>query len=138
MPTQSIQDFMGVQRGELATLRSELPRGSFDIISEMAADAPPRRRRGNGAQGELNPPQQVSASCQLRFNRVFLSTLIARLQSEEARPVPAPDSRSAFHAPLLQPGIAQWRSAASTMTLRVVGKVRLATVFAGLSAKEYP
>jgi hypothetical protein len=33
--------------------------------------------------------EQVSASCQLRFNRVFLSTLIARLQSAEARPVPA-------------------------------------------------
>ena len=33
--------------------------------------------------------EQVSTSCQLRFNRVFLSTLIARLQSAEARPVPA-------------------------------------------------
>ena len=31
--------------------------------------------------------EQVSASCQLRFNRVFLSTLIARLQSAEARPI---------------------------------------------------
>ncbi len=27
--------------------------------------------------------EQVSASCQLRFNRVFLRTLIARLQSAE-------------------------------------------------------
>ena len=31
--------------------------------------------------------EQVSAACQLRFNRVFLSSLIARLQSAEARPV---------------------------------------------------
>ena len=31
--------------------------------------------------------EQVSASCQLRFNRVFLSALIARLQSAEARPI---------------------------------------------------
>jgi CRP-like cAMP-binding protein len=29
--------------------------------------------------------EQVSASCQLRFNRVFLRTLIARLQGSEAR-----------------------------------------------------
>src|SRR5262249_23515161 len=33
--------------------------------------------------------EQVSASCQLRFNRVFLSSLIARLQNAEARPIPA-------------------------------------------------
>jgi CRP-like cAMP-binding protein len=30
--------------------------------------------------------EQVSASCQLRFNRVFLRNLISRLQSAEARP----------------------------------------------------
>ena len=30
--------------------------------------------------------EQVSASCQLRFNRVFLSSLIARLQSAERNP----------------------------------------------------
>ncbi len=30
--------------------------------------------------------EQVSASCQLRFNRVFLSSLIARLQSAERTP----------------------------------------------------
>jgi len=30
--------------------------------------------------------EQVSASCQLRFNRVFLSSLIARLQSAERAP----------------------------------------------------
>ncbi|MGB6451289.1 MAG: cyclic nucleotide-binding domain-containing protein, partial [Steroidobacteraceae bacterium] len=30
--------------------------------------------------------EQVSASCQLRFNRVFLSTLIGRLQSGEEVP----------------------------------------------------
>jgi CRP-like cAMP-binding protein len=29
--------------------------------------------------------EQVSASCQLRFNRVFLRTLIARLQGSDAR-----------------------------------------------------
>jgi hypothetical protein len=29
--------------------------------------------------------EQVSASCQLRFNRVFLSSLIARLQSAERK-----------------------------------------------------
>jgi hypothetical protein len=28
--------------------------------------------------------EQVSASCQLRFNRVFLSSLISRLQSAES------------------------------------------------------
>jgi len=33
--------------------------------------------------------EQVSTSCQLRFNRVFLSALIARLQNAEARPIPA-------------------------------------------------
>ena len=32
--------------------------------------------------------EQVSASCQLRFNRVFLSSLIARLQSAERAPIP--------------------------------------------------
>ena len=32
--------------------------------------------------------EQVSASCQLRFNRVFLSSLIARLQSAERSPPP--------------------------------------------------
>ena len=30
--------------------------------------------------------EQVSASCQLRFNRVFLRTLIGRLQSGEQPP----------------------------------------------------
>jgi hypothetical protein len=30
--------------------------------------------------------EQVSASCQLRFNRVFLRSLIGRLQSTELRP----------------------------------------------------
>ena len=30
--------------------------------------------------------EQVSASCQLRFNRVFLRSLISRLQSTELRP----------------------------------------------------
>ena len=30
--------------------------------------------------------EQVSASCQLRFNRVFLRSLIARLQSAERVP----------------------------------------------------
>ena len=30
--------------------------------------------------------EQVSASCQLRFNRVFLRSLIGRLQSAELRP----------------------------------------------------
>ena len=30
--------------------------------------------------------EQVSASCQLRFNRVFLRSLIARLQSAERAP----------------------------------------------------
>jgi CRP-like cAMP-binding protein len=30
--------------------------------------------------------EQVSASCQLRFNRVFLRSLIGRLQTNEARP----------------------------------------------------
>jgi hypothetical protein len=34
----------------------------------------------------------VSASCQLRFNRVFLSSLIARLQSAERAPPPNPAS----------------------------------------------
>ena len=29
--------------------------------------------------------EQVSASCQLRFNRVFLRSLISRLQSTELR-----------------------------------------------------
>jgi len=33
--------------------------------------------------------EQVSASCQLRFNRVFLSALIGRLQSAERTPPPA-------------------------------------------------
>jgi CRP-like cAMP-binding protein len=33
--------------------------------------------------------EQVSASCQLRFNRVFLSSLIARLQSAERTPIPS-------------------------------------------------
>jgi len=33
--------------------------------------------------------EQVSASCQLRFNRVFLSTMIARLQSAERPPIGA-------------------------------------------------
>jgi eukaryotic-like serine/threonine-protein kinase len=33
--------------------------------------------------------EQVSASCQLRFNRVFLSSLIARLQSAERARTPA-------------------------------------------------
>jgi eukaryotic-like serine/threonine-protein kinase len=28
--------------------------------------------------------EQVSASCQLRFNRVFLSSLISRLQNAES------------------------------------------------------
>jgi hypothetical protein len=32
----------------------------------------------------------VSASCQLRFNRVFLRSLIARLQSAERVPVASP------------------------------------------------
>jgi CRP-like cAMP-binding protein len=32
--------------------------------------------------------EQVSASCQLRFNRVFLSSLIARLQSAERPRLP--------------------------------------------------
>jgi hypothetical protein len=30
--------------------------------------------------------EQVSASCQLRFNRVFLRTLIGRLQGADLRP----------------------------------------------------
>src|SRR2546429_7354178 len=33
--------------------------------------------------------EQVSASCQLRFNRVFLSALIGPLQSAERTPPPA-------------------------------------------------
>ena len=33
--------------------------------------------------------EQVSASCQLRFNRVFLRSLIARLQSAERAPAAA-------------------------------------------------
>jgi CRP-like cAMP-binding protein len=32
--------------------------------------------------------EQVSASCQLRFNRVFLSALIARLQNAERARLP--------------------------------------------------
>ena len=31
--------------------------------------------------------EQVSASCQLRFNRMFLKTLIGRLQGAEAAPI---------------------------------------------------
>ena len=31
--------------------------------------------------------EQVSASCQLRFNRVFLRSLIGRLQSAETRKI---------------------------------------------------
>ena len=46
-----------------------------------------RRRRRNRSEGLLHASlEQVSASCQLRFNRVFLSALIARLQSAERLP----------------------------------------------------
>ena len=51
--------------------------------------------------------EQVSASCQLRFNRVFLSTLIARLQSAERVPPPplrqAPLQRRRACAPRAAP-----------------------------------
>ncbi len=39
--------------------------------------------RGDGAESQLDAARAGSASCQLRFNRVFLRTLIGRLQSVE-------------------------------------------------------
>jgi len=55
------------------------------------AGHPARHRVNCVADLDSTLLEQVSASCQLRFNRVFLRTLIARLQSAER----ATGSRSA-------------------------------------------
>ena len=103
--------------------------------------------------------EQVSASCQLRFNRVFLRAHRAPAERRTrpqrlARPQHFLRSRprrrpwrggggggwhaSGREAAAIRPSADQSTSTASTMTLRVFGRVRLLTVLALLSANEYP
>ena len=58
-----------------------LRRGQLRARAPSAPRRSARRARSRCCKVSSTLLEQVSASCQLRFNRVFLRTLISRLQS---------------------------------------------------------